>query len=690
MNKKRNSFKEFVAEAEELIETLHQNISKIEKLADRSRVKPEVINTIFRAAHTLKGMAGMVGLTKLSELSHIMEDLLDKIRMGKVRFEGEVLEILLEGVDLIQEMVANAAQDGPEVDPAPLQEKIKTLLSGEKKEPPKDPLYDLDIDPSDFKVLTEYEGHRLRENILTGGKIYRIVARFRTKTFDTDLSELSGKLNEIGEVISTLPSSDELEPGLIVFNLLVGVSPEDLPLPTVFSQPEVEVHEIGFKGVVRTDTLSHPLPPPKKENASVSTPEVLPIETSTDTADESVKEASIRSQSQTIRVEIARLDTLLNLIGELVLTKAVVHEISRAFLAEHGFSGLAQQLSKASRDLDKRVTEVQEEIIEVRMVPIGQIFDRLVRAVRKFSKEIGKEIDLQLSGEETKMDKSMIEEISDPLMHLVRNALDHGIESKEQRKAVGKPEIGTIWLRAAQKGSSVVIEVEDDGRGINPEKVYEKAVQKGLVSPGTEMIEKDIINLLFLPGFSTRDMVTEMSGRGVGLDVVAKNVTRLSGIVDVESKLGKGGKFSITLPITLVIIKALIIKVGAETFAVPLNSVSESLMLQKQDIRTVERQEVIQLRDHTLSLLRLKELFHLSGSDVNEDRVHVIVVGMAEKRLGFVVDAIEGQREIVIKSLGSVLKGIPGIAGATELGNRQTILVLDVAMLFEEATRKSV
>jgi two-component system chemotaxis sensor kinase CheA len=300
---------------------------------------------------------------------------------------------------------------------------------------------------------------------------------------------------------------------------------------------------------------------------------------------------------------------------------------------------------------------------------------------------LGKEIDLQITGEETKLDKSMIEDIADPLMHLIRNSLDHGIELKEDRLKAGKPEIGIINLRAIQKGNNVVIEVEDDGVGVDLAKVYKKGLERGLLDKNKEYDQRELINVLFTPGFSTTDEVTEVSGRGVGLDVVAKNISKLSGLVDVETEMGKGTKFSITLPITLVIIKALVVRVGTEIYAIPLNSVSESLMIQSADIRTVEKREVTQLRDQTLALLRIRDAFRLPATESGDDRLYVIVVGLAEKRIGLVVDAIEGQQEIVIKSLGEFLRETPGIAGATELGNRKTILVLDVAALIEEAIK---
>ncbi|MEK6678621.1 MAG: chemotaxis protein CheA, partial [Nitrospirota bacterium] len=335
----------------------------------------------------------------------------------------------------------------------------------------------------------------------------------------------------------------------------------------------------------------------------------------------------------------------------------------------------------------KKLIELQEGLMEVRMVPLNNLFDRLTRMARKLSRESGKIIDIRIFGEETELDRLMIEEIADPLMHIVRNSVDHGIETQEERIKSGKNEIGTIKLSATQKGGHVVIEVEDDGGGINIKRVKDIAVEKGLIALNSSLTEKEAIDLLFTPGFSTSKVVTEVSGRGVGLDVVRKNLIKLNGTIDIETKEKAGTRFIITLPLTLMILKALIVQVADDIFALPINSVSESLMITKRDIQTVERREVIQLRERTLPILRLEDAFDMKSKDVNPDSMYVVVVGSANRKIGFVVDALLGQQEIVIKSLGKILSGIQGVAGATELGNRKTVLVLDVSALIEESVQ---
>jgi len=677
-NKKEDSLKEFVTEAEEILDGLNRNLLTLESVEDKTSLPPEVINAIFRAAHTLKGMSGMVGLKKVSELSHRLEDLLDRLRMGKLQSSNDVMDTLFIGAEGLRKLIEMvSAGRGEKLDVGPILKKIERALTGESTDHPSGtpvgravpvaptPLEEEGVPTELVKVLTEYESHRLLENIKSGKHLYEIHARFRFETFDKDLTRLNAKLAGLSEIVTTLPSSGVSPETGIEFNLIIATA-KDLPnVKAMLAGETIEIKPLKFERPGR----------PAGAEETIANQE---------------DGGSIKSLSQTVRVDIDKLDVLLGMVGELVQTKTVLSQISKEWLADPAYAKKTVELHKTVQNLERQVTQLQEGMIQVRMIPIGQVFDRLIRVVRKLSKEMGKEVDLQLSGEETRLDKSMVEEIADPLMHLIRNAIDHGIESKEHRIKAGKPEIGVIQLKAVQKGNNVLIEVQDDGGGIDLERVYQTAIKKGLTEQDREYEKRELLNFLFLPGFSTSNQVTEVSGRGVGLDVVARNIARLSGMVDVDTELGQGTRFSITLPITLIIIKSIIVKVGEETFAIPLSSVSESLMIEQKDIRTVERREVIHLRDQTLSLLRLSDVFRFPKAEVLDSRVYAIVVGLAEKRLGLVVDAIEGQQEIVIKSVGNILRDTPGIAGAAELGNRKTILVLDVGTLIEEATRGKV
>ncbi|HWP35269.1 MAG TPA: chemotaxis protein CheA, partial [Thermodesulfobacteriota bacterium] len=411
---------------------------------------------------------------------------------------------------------------------------------------------------------------------------------------------------------------------------------------------------------------------------------------------EAAAEASLKSVAQTVRVDIARLDTLMNIVGELVLEKSTISAIAEQLRRLPGVTELSGALTKASRSLDKKLGELQERVMEVRMVPLSQAFDKMARTVRRLSRDAGKEVDLVVSGAETQLDKLIVEELVDPLMHIVRNAIDHGIEPPDERVRAGKPPRGRIELRAYQKGNHVVVEVADDGRGLDFARIREVAIRQGLLPVDAPPLKpREAFDLLCVPGFSTREAVTEISGRGVGMDVVKTAIARLSGMLDFDTAPGRGTTLVITLPMTLAIIQALIVSTCGRTYAVPLSQVQENLMIAPDRIRTIDRREVIDLRQRTLPLVRLERLFRLvppagwqPGSRRGDGTLYVVVVGAGERSAGIVVDELVGQQDVVIKSVGELLKGIRGIAGAADLGNQQTILVLDVGALVDEAIRQ--
>lgn len=653
---KDETLREFLAESEELLDALHRNLGLVERAPDS--IPPETLNAMFRAAHTLKGMSGVMGLTAVSELAHSLEDVMERLRMGKLAMSRSLLDLLADGVEALGRLIASASSGHAPAETAGLVQRIRDAMHAPQAAATTAP--PTGLDPEILTVLTEYEHHRLQENIKAGRHLFEIKAHFRFEDFDKALSALTAKLQSAAEVITTLPGSGASPKDGIGFTLLIGSERDREGMAALLAGEAVELVPIGGQE-------------PAAPKAAVA-PET--------------DGASTRSLSQTIRVDIAKLDGLLNMLGELVLSKSVIVQIARDLLQNGGLVGPAMELHKAAQALEHRVSGLQEGLIEIRMIPVAQLFDRSIRAIKKIARDLGKDIQVITSGEETKLDKSMVEAIADPLLHLIRNALDHGIEAKDVRRAAGKPEVGTIHLKAAQKGNTVTITVTDDGAGINVAKVYEKALAKKLASAEKEYTQKEIFDFLFLPGFSTAETVTEISGRGVGLDVVARHLAKLNGLVEVQTDVGHGTSFILTLPITLVIIKALIVGVGPQTYAIPISSVAESVMVEAHQVVTVGRRPVIRLRDHTLALLRLSDLFGVPPATASDGRLYIIVVGLAEKRLGLVVDTIYGQQEIVIKPVGSMLQGIPGIAGATELGNRQTILVLDVGALIEEAVKQ--
>ncbi|MBI5179787.1 MAG: chemotaxis protein CheA [Nitrospirae bacterium] len=665
--KKDEPYLEFIAEAEEILEVISKNLLTMEESQDRLSPHPDIINAIFRGVHTLKGIAGMMGFNNITELSHTLENMLDAMRMGKLTLTSVVIKLLFESTDMLRKLIENVSKDGNDnIDTSRLLSDIVNILKKKPEAAAAHKLEELDLDASVLKVLTEYENHRLEENLRLGANIFEITAGFSLETFDKDLNQINSMVSGFGEVITTLPSSGASPDIGIEFKLIIGTK-EDLNYVTsILSGANVKIREIKYQ----------------RKNEKIKSG------SEHEEAQAAESPSSVKSLSMTVRVNINRLDRLLNIVGELVLNKAVITHISKNLRAVEGFSEWAIELEKAARTLDKKLNELQEGLMEVRMVPLNNLFDRLTRMARKLSRESGKIIDIRIFGEETELDRLMIEEIADPLMHIVRNAVDHGIETQEERIKLGKNEIGTIKLSATQKGGHVVIEVEDDGSGVDIKRVKDIAAEKGLIASNSSLTEKEAIDLLFAPGFSTSKVVTEVSGRGVGLDVVRKNLIKLNGTIDIETKEKAGTRFIITLPLTLMILKALIVQVADDIFALPINSVSESLMITKRDIQTVERREVIQLREKTLPILRLEDAFDMKSKDVNPDSMYVVVVGSGNRKIGFVVDALLGQQEIVIKSLGKMLSGIQGVAGATELGNRKTVLVLDVAALIEESVQE--
>ncbi|NLU46779.1 MAG: chemotaxis protein CheA, partial [Syntrophomonadaceae bacterium] len=469
-------------------------------------------------------------------------------------------------------------------------------------------------------------------------------------------------LEEDCEVLKSNPPVPDLEDGKFddTFDIII-----------VTKQPaNIIIDRLEHISEIRVDTY---------ETVDISQ---LAVQQSTNTASQTTQETKEPSDikgnqkiKQTVRVDIDRLDSLMNLVGELVMHKGRLEEI--------GSSRRIVELNETIEQIDRISSDLQSVVMKVRMVPIEQVFNRFPRMVRDLAKELNKEIDFQIEGKETELDRTVIDEIGDPLIHLLRNAVDHGIESPAVRAQMGKPRIGTIVLRARHEGNNVLIEVEDDGSGIDFERVKQKAVDKGMVSSkeAEEMPNEKALELLFSPGFSTSDNVTDISGRGVGLDVAKNKIEALNGEIHVDSKLGQGTKFKIKLPLTLAIIQALMVSVRDEIYAIPLSSVDETTMLSPEDIKLIQGQEVMVLRGTVLPLYRLDSLLEVPG-EKQSDEMYVVVVSKGDKQIGLVVDGLIGQQEIVIKSLGKFLAGIPGIAGAIVAGDGNVRLILDIATLF--------
>jgi two-component system, chemotaxis family, sensor kinase CheA len=692
------ALQEFISEAQEIVEALARDLLRLDEQRAQNKSDPDLVNDAFRAVHSLKGLSGLFGVPRMVNLSHNLENLLDGLRLGRVLLSAPILDLLFEAVEVYQRLIADTSR-GTASEGTGVEDLIVKLdrVVLEKPRREEGGLGDFDLDESVLSVLTEYEEHRLRENVRLSRVLYRVHCAFDLLTIDKGLEDLKQRLKPIGEVITYLPSAESGNDQQIELDLIVGSAVALEEVERVLEGSAAQVGEVPRLGGARAARPASPeaaggllarapaSPPPTSERPAAHLEPSPP-------ADPGDAAGSLRSVSQTVRVDIHKLDHLMNVVGELALARAGIAQVLERIKADRTQAEVARTLHHEVRALDRKLHELQAGILEVRMVPLGQVFDKLSRVVRKISREAGKEIRFAITGADTELDKLIVEELSDPLMHIIRNGIDHGIEVPERRLAAGKPETGTIALAAYQKGNHVVIDIEDDGAGLDEQAIVRNAVARGLVPPeqAAELGRREIYNLIFLPGVSTKEVADEISGRGVGMDVVKTNIAKLSGIIDVQSQPEQGTKFSITLPITLAIIQALVIRACGRTYCIPLNSVLESLIIDSSEIRTIERREVITLRGATLPLARLAEAFALPGGERRPSGpLYVVVVGLAQHRLGLVVDDLVAQQDIVIKPLGKTLSQIPGIAGATELGGQQTVLVLDVAALVEEALSRA-
>jgi two-component system chemotaxis sensor kinase CheA len=683
------AIQDFLAEAEEIVEQLGSELADLSDMNESGELNPDVLNSIFRGAHSLKGLAGMFNFSGVAELSHNMENLLDWLRLGKLNISPQLMSVLFESHELLNNLIRalSAGDDSSmacEISACVI--KINACLAPPEKTSGASPLEALGLSNNIISALTEYEEHRLKDNLTKGRTIFNIHTSFNLTTFDTELSTVTELLKGCGEVISTLPSVGENIETNIDFEILFGSKSSLEELMSLVESDKVNVTKLGSGVTVevpKTPASIKVLPASVQELNNSAVPSELQVQPAP-VADDSV--ISAKSMSRTVRVDIGKLDELMNIVGELVLANSSIAGVT-AKMRNEGYSRLAIELGKAAKGLERKLSDLQKGVMEIRMIPIGQLYEKMSRIVRKISREQGKRVELKFFGADTELDKLIVEDISDPMMHIIRNAIDHGIESRDIRVANGKDEKGTIRISSYQKGNHVVIEIEDDGGGIDIEKVKKKALQKGLVNDVSSVSDRDAIDFIFLPGFSTNETVSEVSGRGVGMDVVKNNISAISGMVDIETKKGEGSRFIITLPITLAIIKALIISCNGRTYALPITSVLESLLMTDRDIKTVERKEVVQLRESTLPLLRLDNYFAINRTQKTPDEFYVVVVGVAEKRLGIAVDDLVCQQDIVIKPLGESFKRFRGVSGAADLGDQRTILVLDVGGIINETMR---
>jgi two-component system, chemotaxis family, sensor kinase CheA len=665
---------DFVVEAVETVEALGRELVRLDA-GGAGEPSPAILNAVFRQAHSLKGLASLYGQGAMAGLAHAAEDLLDRLRLGRVQLREPVMDALSETVELLQRMAvaAEAGLDAALLERAQAMVVALEQLSAAPERVVPDGLAQLELPPGVRAVLTEYEEHRLRETLRQRGLVWRFAVRWQLADFDLHLPALVERLAPVGEVIATLPGHAVDDPESICFELLVGSAAGEGPLRAALAPEVGQLTLVPFrKRRARVDLAGlagRGERPPESE--------AVPAEF----------DAPLRSSARTVRVDIERLDGLMNAVGELRLIAANLQRLADGALANgvtHLPRGFGAELLKDQRQMARRLDALQSGLLDARMVPLAQVFERLQRLVRRVARDAGKELDLVTRGGEVELDKLIVEELSDPLMHLLRNAIDHGIEAPDERERLAKPRRGRLSLAARPEGSHVVIEVRDDGRGIDSERVREVAVERGLLAPqdAPGLSGRPLHRLLFTPGFSTARSISALSGRGVGLDVVHTNLARLSGVIDVESAGGVGSCFRLTLPLTLAMVRGLIVRVSGRTYAIPLNGVVEIVFLGTDALRPVGGREFISVRGALVPLVRLARLFR--HPEVNLPRRHVVVVGLAQERLGLAVDELVGQADMVTKPLGTRLENTRGIAAVADLGNRRTVLVLDVAALISE------
>ncbi len=680
----------FIEEAKEHVQSLNECLLQIEKDPEDK----DVLNEIFRVAHTLKGMAGTMGYTKMTKLTHDMENVLHAIRNDEIKVTSDLVDVLFKCLDALENYVNSVVNTGGEGDKeyknvidalneilankGTVKTPEKTRTAAEKTEQP----------VNEGKYLTaQLQLDEFEKNAVNKAKDMGINALKITLVLNSGCLLKSARafilfqtLERYGEIIKSQPSVQDIEDEKFdnEFTVIV-VSKENEQLFAKELNSIAEVDEVIITTLDKFDsetssTVEDANKPVSEAKASETVPEAQKHAADSQEAAKPNANNAPKKTQRTVRVDIDRLDVLMNLVGELIITKT---RLEGTDITEK-----PQEYHETLEYLERITTNLNDAVMKVRMVPVETVFNRFPRMIRDIAKDLGKEIELKMSGEETELDRTVIDEIGDPLIHLLRNSCDHGLESAEKRKELGKSEIGRINLIAYQSGNNVLIEVEDDGAGINIDKIKNKAVENGIITKeaANSMTQQDAIELLFRPSFSTADKITGLSGRGVGLDVVKTKIEQLGGTVEVETQSGRGSKFIIKLPLTLAIYQALLVNVGGEKYAIPLGAIYQIYNWSAQDVKTVQGQEVILLRNMVVPITRLADSLEVPNRNeqANQKQLKIVIVRKGEKLTGLVVDSVIGQQEIVIKSLGKLLTGIKYLAGATILGDGNVALIVDV------------
>ncbi len=790
--------KDFFSEAEQQVLTLESNILVIEN----DPANHEAVDEIFRAAHTLKGGSATVEMHELAEFTHVVEDLLDEIRSGSVAVTETVIDVLLRSLDVIKAMLeARSAGTVFGDDVGTLTGELAALIparaakqktGGKKKTPvesapaapspkasaPASRAASPSVDPATF--LSEYELLELKESIPPGQSVYTVRVAFDEANPMNTVGgiQVFASLKQAGQVLKTVPDFDALYEDVfhehVIYFVASDMDPESLIRSASVSDVTLGVEVTPFEAAkpappagkpaasapVAAAPVARPAPadrsaadravaeraPVMDEAAEAEEPEDREADAKADGSKRPAASAQTHSSGSVLRVDSRRIDYLLNLVSETVITKASfnqsalhfgellsefqqtesqwkerlkklldnvpdyleriqegqsVKDLKRELNAEYAdlfglfdafeasMKGTVTKFRSAAQNLGRITGELQEGVMKIRMVPISQIFSRFPRLVRDLSHDLDKKVKLVIEGEDTELDKSVVEDLLDPIMHCVRNAIDHGVERPAERAALGKGEEGMILLKASNEGNMIIIEIADDGHGIDVESVKKKAVSRGIIHPGKNLTDIEAFQLIFEPGFSTAEKITNISGRGVGLDVVRTHIEKLNGTVTISSQKNVGSRFTIRLPLTLAIIQGLLVRVGREVYSIPITSVIESHRVQPSDISRIDNYEVFNVRNEVISLLRLNRLFGIKTQETSEYS-YIVIVGTAEKKIGLMVDSLIGEEDVVIKPLRDQFTNSPGIAGASILGDGSVSLIIDVSQLLDLGLKQEI
>ena len=666
----------FLEESMDNLQTLNESLLELEKNPDDN----DRINQIFRVAHTIKGMAATMGFNDMAELTHKMEDVLSEFREGELKVTQEVVTVLFDCLDTLEKMVDNIEDENDEVvDIQGIIEKLEKVAamgkSGEQIEEskPEDKDETTEEKSTEGIQLNEYDCSVIKQAQEKGFNAVRIDIKISESTLLKSARAflIVKDLEDQGEIIKSDPPTEQIEneefDTTLQFVLVTNSTAEDIKkLVEGISEVEevntklldIDEEEKNIKNTKKEEVKPKEIETRKEQKPKVKTQEK-----------QSVKKKSVKKAHQSVRVDLERIDKLMNMVSEIVIYRTRLEQIV--------IDNKSPELSETLEQIGRTTSDLQDLVMKIRMLPLETVFNRFPRMIRDISVELNKEINFVIEGAETELDRTVIDEIGEPLIHLLRNAADHGIESKEEREKAGKNPVGTIKLIAYQEGTKALIKVVDDGAGINVEKVKEKAEKNGINTEG--MSDNDLKNLIFAQGFSTNEVVTDISGRGVGMDVVKTKIAALGGTVDLVSEEGKGSSFTIKLPLTLQIIQALLVRVGEETLAISLGFIDRVIDYKEDRIKSTNGKEVIIYRDKVIPLIRLNERLDIEVQE--SEKKYVIIVNVGDKTVGLLVDSLLGQQEIVIKPLGKTLKGLSEYIGATILGNGLVTLILDVGAL---------